>query len=271
MADRKAEHGSVDGLDVRGIGVVIDDRRIVEDISLRVAGGEVVGVVGPNGCGKTTLLKAVYKVLSPVNGQVTLNGMDVLRERPAVVARHLAVVSQFQQMDFDLTVEQMVGLGRAPYQRILESSGRKDRRMVQDALGAVGLSGAVHHSLHSLSGGERQRVALARAMVQDAEFMILDEPTNHLDVRHQLEVLDVVRDLGIGVLAALHDLHLAARFCDEVCVMAAGQLVARGRPSDVLTAELVSRIYDVDCVTYTDPRGYLDFSYARTGEKGGRR
>lgn len=272
MADREDRHRGPGGLDVRGVDVVVDGRQIVGDISLRVAAGGVVGVVGPNGCGKTTLLKAVYKVLTPAGGQVRLNGMDVLREKPAVVARHLSVVSQFQKTDFDLTVEQMVMLGRVPYRRLLELPAKEDRRIVADALAAVGLRGAASHSLHSLSGGERQRVAVARAIVQDAEFMILDEPTNHLDVRHQLEVLSVVRGLGTGVLAALHDLHLAARFCDEICVMSEGKLVARGRPVEVLSAELVSRIYGVDCVTYTDPRGNLAFAFSpssrTTAERG---
>lgn len=249
------------GLTAREISVEAGGHRIIEDISVTVADGRFVGVVGPNGCGKTTFLKSIYKVLTPTSGEVTLNGLDVLGSRPAVVARELAVVSQFQQMDFDLTVAQMVGLGRAPHQRLLGSSGRKDSLMVDRALTTVGLTDVASHSIHSLSGGERQRVALARAMVQDAGFMILDEPTNHLDVRHQLEVLTIVRNLGIGVLAALHDLHLAARFCDEVCLMSGGTLVTRGRPAEVLTADLVSRVYEVDCVTYTDPRGHLNFSY----------
>lgn len=249
-------------LNADGVTVDLGGAPIVRDIAVSVSGGEFVGVVGPNGSGKSTLLKALYKVVTPTHGQIRLGDLDVRRARPAVVARHLAVISQFQQVNFNLTVREMVMLGRTPHLKLLDPGGSHDRRAVAEALDSVGLTGDTERNIQTLSGGELQRVALARSLAQQPRFLILDEPTNHLDVRHQLQVLDIVRGLGIGVLAALHDLHLAARYCDTIYVIDEGRVVASGEPRAVLTPELIRDVYHVDCQTFIDPRGELAFAYA---------
>ncbi|HEY0186109.1 MAG TPA: ABC transporter ATP-binding protein [Cellulomonas sp.] len=259
MADTPDARPSLRAESVR---VDLGGSTIIRDIAVQVGGGELVGVVGPNGSGKSTLLKALYRVVTPVDGRIRLGDLDIRRARPAVVARHLAVVSQFQQTSFDLSVREMVALGRTPHHRLLEPGSPEDRQIVTQALHATGLTGDAARSIQTLSGGELQRVALARALAQGPGFLILDEPTNHLDVRHQLQVLDIVRGLGIGVLAALHDLHLAARYCDRVYVLDHGRTVASGLPREVLTTELIRDVYQVDCETYLDPRGELAFAYA---------
>lgn len=252
-------------LDAARVSVEIGGTRIVHDISVRADGGEFVGVVGPNGSGKSTLLKALYRVITPESGTIRLGDLDVRRSRPAQLARQLAVISQFQEAGFNLTVREMVGLGRSPHLRLLESGGARDRALVAEALEAVGLGESAEQSVQTLSGGERQRVALARALAQEPRFLILDEPTNHLDIRHQLQVLDIVHGLGVGVIAALHDLHLAARYCDTVYVIDGGRIVAGGDPREVLTPELIGAVYGVECETFLDPRGNLGFTYSSAG------
>lgn len=258
MAERTSGSGD---LSAAGVCVELDGRTIVHDVSLRASAGQFVGLVGPNGSGKSTLLKSLYRVIAPSAGTVHLGEMDIRGSRPAAVARHLAVVSQFQEAGFSLTVQDMVALGRTPHLGFLASETAEDRRIVEASLRAVGMRDAAERSVLALSGGERQRVALARALAQQPDFLVLDEPTNHLDVRHQLQVLDIVRNLEIGTLAALHDLHLAARYCDAIYVLDRGRVAAHGAPRDVLTAELVRRVYGVECETFDDPRGHLSFSF----------
>ncbi|MGO3334469.1 MAG: ABC transporter ATP-binding protein [Brevibacterium aurantiacum] len=255
-------NASTPTLNADGVSVEFSGTTIISDITVSASGGEFVGVVGPNGSGKSTLLKALYKVVTPTEGTIRLGDLDVRRARPSSVARQLAVISQFQDVNFNLTVREMVALGRTPHLRLLEPGTADDRRIVTEALHAVGLAADAERSIQTLSGGERQRVALARSLAQEPRFLILDEPTNHLDVRHQLQVLNIVQGLGIGVLAALHDLHLAARYCDTIYVIDHGRVVVRGRPQEILTPDLIRDVYHVECVTYTDPRGDLAFAFA---------
>lgn len=258
MADTTAAPA---GLTVKNVTVALDGTTIVDDVSMRVDAGEFVGIVGPNGSGKSTFLKSVYKAVRPTSGEVWLDDLNVTARRPAIVAREMAVIAQFQEMSFDLTVSEMVGLGRAPHQRLLEPRHGEDARIVERVLRTVGLDRMAGQSVQTLSGGEKQRVALARALAQQPRFLVLDEPTNHLDVRHQFDVLDTVAALGTGVLAALHDLHLAARYCTTVYVLRHGRVAAAGPPDDVLTAQLVKDVYEVACDTYRDPHGHLAFAY----------
>lgn len=249
-------------LEVAGVEVVLGGRTIVDDLALRVADGQFVGLIGPNGCGKSTLLKAIYKVLKPQKGTIALDQLDVLHADARTVARHSAVVGQFQDMNFDLTVWDMVALGRTPHKKLLELDTPEDARIVTEALRTVNLEAAHGRKFLSLSGGEKQRVVLARAIAQQPRFLILDEPTNHLDVRYQLQVLNVVKNLGISTLAALHDLGLAAQYCDYLYAMKDGRVVAQGRPEDVLVKPTLEAIYDIRCEVYRNPvTGTLAVAY----------
>ncbi|MFI9629056.1 ABC transporter ATP-binding protein [Streptomyces sp. NPDC052042] len=250
------------GLRAEHLSVRLNGTPVVHDLSLRVAAGAFVGVVGPNGCGKSTFLRSVYKAVRPHSGTVTLGELDVLASRPGAVFTELAVVAQFNELNFDFTVAEMVAMGRTPHKRLLETTGSHDRAIVADALRRVRMDGYVDRTYQSLSGGEKQRVVLARALAQEPGFLILDEPTNHLDIKHQLQILSLVGQLGIGVLAALHDLTMAARYCDELYVLKDGSVVTHGPPEEILTPELVREVYEVECETYRNPvTGELALAY----------
>ncbi|EAC5434065.1 ABC transporter ATP-binding protein, partial [Listeria monocytogenes] len=193
-------------LAVEKLNLTIGDQQILKDISVQTAQGQFVGLIGSNGSGKSTLLKAIYKTLKPDSGEIYLGEMNILKSSEKKVAQQVSVVSQFNELSFDLTVEQMVLLGRTPHKGLLEQDTKADHELVTEALAKTGLSAYRKRSYLSLSGGEKQRVVLARAITQEPKFMILDEPTNHLDIRYQLEILETVKHLKIGLLAALHNL-----------------------------------------------------------------
>ncbi|MFF2897805.1 ABC transporter ATP-binding protein [Streptomyces sp. NPDC057966] len=250
------------GLSAEHISVTLGGARVVRDVSLKVADGRFVGVVGPNGCGKSTFLKSIYKVVAPDTGTAVLDGLDLLASRPGAVFTRLAVVAQFNDLSFDFTVAEMVAMGRTPHKRLLETTGERDREIVRRALRRVHMDEYARRSFRTLSGGERQRVVLARALAQEPAFLILDEPTNHLDIKHQLEIFSIVKELGIGVLAALHDLPMAASYCDELYVLKEGAVVTHGPPDEVLTRELIHEVYEVECETYRNPvTGRLAIAY----------
>ena len=249
-------------LQVEHIEVTLGGTDIVKDISLHVDQGRFVGIIGPNGCGKSTLLKSIYKVIRPKRGAVFLEGVDVLKTSPKTISKKLGVVGQFNEISFDFTVHEMVMMGRTPHKHAMEADSQADYEIVEAALAKVDLLSLAERSYLTLSGGEKQRVILARTIAQQPEFLILDEPTNHLDIKYQLQILSIVKSLGVGTLAALHDLPLAATYCDILYVLKNGQVVDWGSPSTVLTKELVKHVYEVDCEIYTNPvTGGLAIAY----------
>lgn len=244
------------------IWVTLSDTDIVKDISIKVKDKQFVGLIGPNGCGKSTLLKSIYKVIKPKNGKVHLNELDVLKSGPKMVSKLMGVVGQFNEMSFDFSVKEMVLMGRTPHKGLMEADTQVDYQIVKDALAKVSLSEYEDRSYASLSGGEKQRVILARAIAQQPEFLILDEPTNHLDIKYQLQILSVVKRMKVGTLAALHDLELAAHYCDYLYVVKKGKVAACGTPEEILTKRLISDIYEVECEIYKNPvTGGLSIAY----------
>ncbi|MGW3728451.1 ABC transporter ATP-binding protein [Streptomyces sp. F001] len=241
-------------LAAQDVSVVVDGRALVDRASLRVAPGEVVGLVGPNGAGKSTLLRTVYRALRPTSGRVLLDGHDVRRMSGKSLARQLAAVLQESAGDFELSVYDVVAMGRTPHKRPFDGDDTDDRAIIMAALAELDAAGLAQAPFNRLSGGEKQRVLIARALAQRAGTMVLDEPTNHLDLRHQLDTLRLVRRLGVTALVALHDLNLAAGFCDRICVMNGGRVVTTGSPSEVLTAELLADVYRVDAEVTEHPR-----------------
>ncbi|GAB2910967.1 ABC transporter ATP-binding protein [Nonomuraea fastidiosa] len=234
-------------LDLRGLSVALDGTPIVREADLVVDDGEFVALVGPNGCGKSTLLRSIYRALRPTAGLITVDGDDVHRLPARQAARRTAVVAQETPPDLDFTVAEIVAMGRTPY----PADPRADEELCARALDRVGMAGAAGRIFATLSGGEKQRVLLARALAQQTRLLLLDEPTSHLDIRHQLELLHLVRELGVATLAVLHDLNQAAAFCDRLYVMSAGRIVAGGPPDQVLTPELISEVYGVRAVRRT--------------------
>jgi iron complex transport system ATP-binding protein len=240
-------------LELTGLSVDIAGKRIVRDIDISVPTGSFVGLLGPNGSGKSTVLKAVYRVNRPAEGQVLLDRADLLAMRPRDAARRVAVVAQESTVEFDFTVQEMVMIGRTPHKRAFESDDHSDRTIVERAIDRVGCNHLVDRRFNSLSGGEKQRVLIARAIAQEADHLILDEPTNQLDIRYQVEILELVSGLDVTVLAALHDLSLAALFCESVYLIADGRIVAAGTPAQVITAEIVQHAYGADVLVVEHP------------------
>jgi iron complex transport system ATP-binding protein len=240
----------------------VEKRAILTSLELDVRQGELAGVIGPNGSGKSSFLRTVYRVLRPDTGLITLDGDDVWKLSTRAAARRTAAVLQETPGDFDFTAEEMVFMGRTPHKGPLERETAEDHRIVSESLARVGMTEFAHRAFSTLSGGEKQRVLIARAIAQQARFMILDEPTNHLDIRYQLEILELVKSLGVTTLAALHDLNLAAAYCDRLFAIESGRVVHSGPPEDVLTPHLLREIFGVGAHVQPDPhtgRPHLTF------------
>lgn len=240
-------------LKLQDLSVDISGRRIVTGIGFTVPDGSVTGLLGPNGSGKSTILKAIYRVHRPSAGRVLLNGTDLLSMRPRDAARRIAVLAQDFTLEFDFTVAEMVMIGRTPHKRAFDRDGEADRAIVAQAMAQVGCEELAHRGFNTLSGGEKQRVLIAQAIAQGADHLILDEPTNHLDIRYQVEILELISALGVTVLAAIHDLSLAALFCDAVHLIAGGRLVAGGPPESVITPDTIRLAYGTDVLVIEHP------------------
>ncbi|MES4828688.1 ABC transporter ATP-binding protein, partial [Streptomyces anthocyanicus] len=232
-------------VEVDGLTVEMSGARVLDDVSLHADSGGFVGLVGPNGSGKSTLLRCVYRALRPTAGVVRLGGDELPSLSPRESARRLAALPQEAAAEFDFTVAEVVAMGRLPHQGAAARTSDEDRHVCAAALEGVGADHLTGRGFLTLSGGERQRVLIARALAQQPRILVLDEPTNHLDIAQQLEVLSLVRASGPTVLAALHDLNLAALHCDRLHVVDAGRIVASGAPHDVLTAELLADVFKV--------------------------
>ncbi|WP_248804486.1 ABC transporter ATP-binding protein [Pseudomonas sp. MWU13-2100] len=225
----------------------------LRDANLRVAAGEFVGLIGPNGSGKTSLLRCAYRFSRPEHGEALLEQQNVWKQSPRWCAQRIAVVLQEFPDAFGLTVDEVVAMGRTPHKKLFDGDTGSDRQLVRQSLESVGMQGFEDHAFATLSGGEKQRVILARALAQQPQLLILDEPTNHLDPRFQLELLRLLRQLKIGTLASIHDLNLAAAFCDRLYVLQHGRIVANGTPAEVLTAELLREVFGVEALIDTHP------------------
>ncbi|WP_299960002.1 ABC transporter ATP-binding protein [uncultured Modestobacter sp.] len=232
-------------LQVEGATWAAGGRTVVDGVGFTVPTGGVTGLLGPNGSGKTSLLRGVARLSRLSGGSVRLDGDDVLALPRRALARRVAVMEQDAGTELDLTVADVVGLGRTPHRSLVAAESDADRAAVARAMDRAGVTGLAHRSWPTLSGGERQRVQLARALAQEPELLVLDEPTNHLDVAAQLQLMRLVREIGVTTLAALHDLTLAARFCDELVVLQHGRVAAAGPVAEVLTPRLLADVWGV--------------------------
>jgi iron complex transport system ATP-binding protein len=223
----------------------VDAQQIVKAINLHAESGELIGLIGPNGSGKSSLLRLIYRLCPPDSGVIRLDERDIWTMKAKEMARCAAVVTQERVSDFDFTVDEIVMMGRIPHKGLFDSDTVDDDAIVHDALARVGLLPFARRYFHTLSGGEKQRVLVARALAQRANVLVLDEPTNHLDIRYQLEILDLVHSLGVTTIVALHDLNLAAAYCDRLYLLQAGRIVTHGQPRDVLTSAQIESVYGV--------------------------
>lgn len=238
-------------------------KTIVSDVSLTVAPGETLGLIGPNGSGKSSLLRLLAGLKNPLSGRVEINGQDIAQVSRKALSRQVAFVQQSAATDTNVTVRDVVRLGRTPHRSALAGWSQADEAAVTHALESVDMISRRGQSWQTLSGGERQRVHIARALAQTPQVMFLDEPTNHLDIHHQIEILRMVRDLDLTSVVALHDLNLAAMFCDRIVVLEAGTVRACGTPKAVLTQEILRDVFRVTADVSGSPdadRPHIRFS-----------
>ncbi|MBI4941917.1 MAG: ABC transporter ATP-binding protein [Actinobacteria bacterium] len=248
---------------VTALDLDLEGRRIVDGASLRADPGEIVGLVGPNGSGKSTLLRSVYRALRPAGGAVRVGADDVWSLSARDSALRTAVLAQENHSEFDFTVGEVVAMGRTPHKRLFDRESAADRDVVADALAKVRMTAFATRVFGTLSGGEKQRVLLARALAQGSSVLVLDEPTNHLDIAAQLELLELVRGLGVTTVAAIHELNLAAAYCDRVYLLAQGRVVADGTPEQVLTPALLRTVFGVHAHAGVHPAtGRLHLAFA---------
>ncbi len=228
---------------------------VVRNIDVTAANGRVLGLIGPNGSGKTTLVRMLSGIVNPRRGHVVLDGRPMKSVSHRDIARQIAVVLQESAGDLPMTVADMVLLGRAPHQSTFARTSRSDHEIAAAALTRVGARHLADRVFIGLSGGEKQRVLIARALAQQPSHLVLDEPTNHLDIRFQHELLAMVRGLGITTIVVLHDLNLAARYCDDILVLHQGAVVAHGSCQDVLDPHLLQSVYGVGVERLETSRG----------------
>jgi iron complex transport system ATP-binding protein len=241
---------------IDGVSLSIEGTRILQEVSAVLPPGTVTGLLGPNGAGKSTLLRIIAGIDRADAGSVALDGAVVGQLKRRETARRIALLEQNVAPSVDLSVREVVLLGRIPHRsRLLGSFGGEDDFGVAiEALAMVGAGDLVDRRWHSLSGGQQQRVQIARALAQRPSLLLLDEPTNHLDVSAQLSLLHQVRGLGLTSVLALHDLNLAAAYCDRIVLLQAGRLVAFGTPAEVLRPKIIRSVYGVDCDIVPHPR-----------------
>lgn len=242
------------------INITLEKNNILKDINIEVDNKEVVGIIGPNGSGKSTLLKCIYRVLKPNDGAILLDNVDIKEIPVKESSKRLAVLSQHNNYNFDFTVKDIVLMGRSPHKKFMERDNKEDYDIVNEALKKVDMFEFKDRSFQSLSGGEQQRVILARALAQQPQCLILDEPTNHLDIKYQLQLMRIVKGLGIEVIAAIHDLNIAAMYCDKIYVLKDGEIIKYGNPKEVLTQKLIKEVYEVDAeVILNNKRIYISY------------
>lgn len=254
-----------------GLAIAVDDISwgprtsliLIEKVSFSLAPGDRLAILGPNGAGKSTLMRCLYRAVRPHAGTVRIDGENIWTMPPRDLAQRVAVVLQEMPADFPFSVRDVVLMGRIPRRKGLSGWSDHDRSVTADAMERLDLSALAGRQFATLSGGEKQRVLVARALAQEPQLIILDEPTNHLDIRHQLEILDLLRGLGLTIVITLHDINLAAGFATHVALMQAGQMKAFGPPQQVLTPAAISSAFGIAAQQHAARDGHADrFSFA---------
>ena len=247
--------GSNPALDASQLRFSYGQHAVIDGISFSVAPGEMLGILGPNGSGKSTLLRLLSGVLAPASGAVHVQGRALTSYSRRQLGQAIAVVPQDTVIEFPFSVTEVVLMGRSPHLGGFAFEGDRDVQVAHQAMRRTGVLDLAHRSIHELSGGERQRVVLARALAQEASIMLLDEPGAFLDIRHTVEIYDLLQDLqreGRSIITVLHDLNLAALYCDRVALLKAGRLFRLGTPAEVITYEALTEVYETEVYVDTN-------------------
>jgi iron complex transport system ATP-binding protein len=247
----------VEELVTKELTLAYDDREVVHELTIEIPRGEITSIIGANGCGKSTLLRGLSRLLKPRGGSVLLDGREISQLPTREVARRVGILPQAPSAPDGIVVSDLVGRGRYAYQRWYRQWSVEDEAAVEQALEATNTKELSGRAIDELSGGQRQRVWIAMALAQGADIMLLDEPTTYLDIAHQIEVLELLADLnsseGRTIVLVLHDLHQACRYSDHLVAMKEGRIHARGRPEEIVSADLVHEVFDVECEVVPDP------------------
>jgi ABC-type cobalamin/Fe3+-siderophores transport systems, ATPase components len=245
-------------LDTNSLKFSYDGKLVLDDVTLNVEKGEVIGILGPNGCGKTTLLKNLNKNLLPQSGCIMLNDMDILSLKKKDVAKEIAVIPQSNEIRFAFTVREIVSMGRMPFMNTFSSETREDMEIIDNAMKKAGIFEFKDRLINTMSGGERQKVIIARALAQTPLVLLMDEPTLHLDICAQFDVLDTIYELSkkeaLTVVIVSHDLPMVVRYCDRIVMLKEQKIFALGTPEEVLTPENMKEIFNIDAVLEKDDR-----------------
>lgn len=244
-------------LAVRGLSVGYLGRQVIENLDLEFAPGRMTAVIGANACGKSTLLGALARIIPLSGGRVTLDGADTASMPRRRFAQHVGLLPQHPTAPDGLTVAELVARGRHPHRGVFQRWSAMDSARVDAAMATTGVTALADRPVGDLSGGQRQRVWIAMALAQEPRILLLDEPTTFLDLSHQIEVLDLLRELnrreGTTIVTVLHELNLAARYADDLIVLSGGRVLAQGAPSEVLTRDVVAAAFDLDALVIPDP------------------
>lgn len=240
-------------LEIKNLDYNIKDLPLLSNINLNIEKGQFVGLIGPNGCGKTTLLKNIYRTLEPKKGSIFIDDKNIKGLKNKEFSKLMAVVMQENYLEFDFTVKEIVAMGRLSYtSRFLEINS-EDEEIIDRSLKKVELIKHKDSSFFSLSGGEKQRVMIALALCQDTDFIVLDEPTNHLDIKNQIQIMNMLKDSNITIFTTIHDMNLAAAFCDYIYVIKDGEIVSNGTVEEVFTKEMFKEVFEVGAHIYVNP------------------
>ncbi|MBU3134343.1 ABC transporter ATP-binding protein [Clostridium gasigenes] len=239
------------------LDISYDEALIVKALDMNIPHGKITSIIGPNGCGKSTVLKAVGRILKPKNGLIYLNGEDIHNLSTKAIAQAMAVLPQTPTAPSGLTVEELVAYGRFPHQKRFGRLTVEDNKIVKWAIEITKLTKLEHREVDTLSGGQRQRVWIAMALAQQTDLILLDEPTTYLDLSHQLEVLELLYSLnknqGCTIVMVLHDLNLAARFSDYMIAIRDGEIVKEGTPEEVMTVPVLKEVFTIDAQIINEP------------------
>lgn len=239
-------------LKIKKLNVKLGENHIIKNLDLHIKEKEFIGIIGPNGSGKSTVLRTIYRALKPKSGIIKINGKNMKAISLRETAKEMAVVAQHNEQDFNFSVLDMVLIGRSPHKKFLERDTLEDYRIAKESLKKVEMEDFIDRNYNTLSGGEKQRIILARALAQDTNCLILDEPTNHLDIKYQIQFMSIAKELDITVISAIHDLNMAALFCDKIYVLNEGEIIKYGSPKQVITEELIEKLYGVNSKIFHD-------------------